>query len=193
MAPQVMGNYVLHRAPLCVDCAPQQEVSNNMSDAVALPTLGPKVQPFWSPLPAALTEQEISSILSRSVAHARLPDGTDFKIPLAGLFTVTPARQKDQEGVDASPNTEALHKIAYAWCQKLTTLPPKSLPRSQRPVIKLLQRLPEEPTGNPAFDKGRTMILDGTVKGFWVSVTTTMVSYLIAQANQKSPDIGTAS
>jgi hypothetical protein len=150
--------------------------------SVKFSKLGTKVEPFWLELPVLLTEQQIGGALKGVSSEAKLPDGTDFSFPVAKLFSIVPAQQDGKLGVQATPDGDALHAAAVLWCQKLTTLPYKSLPRSQRPIINLLKRLPPEPTGNPAIDRGRKMVLDNTVKSLWVPITSAISAYLRAAA-----------
>lgn len=141
-------------------------------------TLDTKPDTFWASTPRLLTAAEIAGILSSALAGATLPGGASKSLPLTGLFQVQASHQKGRDGVEVAPDREALHRLAVSWCQTLASLPPKSLPRSQRPMIKILQRLTPEPTGNQALDRGRAMLLDGVVKTLWVPITSALVSAL---------------
>lgn len=95
--------------------------------------------------------------------------------PGAGYIEVIPSQapsQKGSGGAVLSPVEVELHRVAVRCCLALAALPAKSLPRGQRPMIKILQRLTPEPTGNQAIDQGRRLLLDDMIKtSLWGTVT----------------------
>lgn len=129
-----------------------------------------KPEAFWVGLPHAVSVEQIQTHMSQAVAQSVLPDKSPFQLPMVNLFSFEVESKNDQPGFKVSPNETALEEQAVRWCQALAALPPKSLPRSQRPIVKLLQRLPENPTGNPAIDQGRHLVLANTVKSLWPSL-----------------------
>lgn len=130
-----------------------------------------KPEAFWVGMRRSVSESEIRTHLQDAVAQSVLPDKSAFQLPLKDLFSFEPEERDGQKGLKVSPNEANLEEQAVRWCQALSALPPKSLPRSQRPIVKLLQRLPEKPTGNPAIDQGRHLVLANTVKSLWPSLT----------------------
>lgn len=85
------------------------------------------------------------------------------------------------EWLELVPDLNEIHAMAYLWCNELSKIPPKNLPRSERPAIGLLQRLPEHPTGNPDHDRARAMVLDSTAKKFWNVITQSTAQAIAAQ------------
>lgn len=128
----------------------------------------PKVESFTVELDKPLSLQDVNRVLENAVCNTVLPDKSPFTVPLAGLLEVEAT--DNPQVFNFTPNRDAIDAQAVKWCQALTKLPHKSLPRSQRPVIKLLQRLPELPTGNAAHDKGRRAIIDQTLFSLWPTI-----------------------
>lgn len=145
-----------------------------------LPTA--KIEPFSLDLDRPLSKEEIHAALDAAVCCAFLPSkdkdsAKPFDIPLSGLFRVEP----DQAGlakVQCEPDQDAIDDQAVLWCVAMTKLPPKSLPRTQRPIINILKRLPTKPTGNPSFDKGRRIILDRTNLSLWPAIVDSLSATL---------------
>ena len=145
-----------------------------------------KIEPFTINLPSPMTQGEIDHVLASAVSRSAIPDRSkpqnlDFEIPLLGVFRVEPAAD-GAPAVICTPDAEVVDDQAVRWCQALTKLPPKALPRSQRPIIKLLLRLPPKPTGNPAIDKGRRMILDRTLGSLWPALAGALTDAMVRAA-----------
>lgn len=148
-----------------------------------------KIEPFIVNLPRHLSQAEIDHAVSNAVSRSSIPDRTNpqnlsFVIPLARVFKVE-ADQQGQPQALCTPLPEAIDDEAVRWCQALTQLPPKALPRSQRPIIKLLLRLPPKPTGNTAIDKGRRMILDRMLASLWPALAGALTDALLSAADRR--------
>ena len=151
-----------------------------MSNPAKLPIN--KVEPFTIEVSAPTTTEDIRQFLAPEFSCAILPDKSEFLIPLLDAFAV----HVDPEAPSVlcfEPNREGIDSHAVRWCQALTLLPPKSLPRSQRPIIKLLKRLPENPTGIPTVDSGRRRILDQTIKSLWPAMLTALSASLASSVS----------
>lgn len=149
-----------------------------------------KIEPFVVNLPRHLNQVEIDRALSAAVSRSSIPDRTNpqnlsFVIPLSRVFKVEADSQGQAQAV-CTPLPEEIDDEAVRWCQALTQLSPKALPRSQRPIIKLLLRLPPKATGNPAIDKGRRMILDRTLASLWPALAGALTDALIEAASSPS-------
>lgn len=62
---------------------------------------------------------------------------------------------------------EGWDKMSYDYLQgmaKALKTDPKSVPRSMRPFAKLMNRLPETPTGNNAVDSGRRVVIEKNIE-----------------------------
>jgi hypothetical protein len=132
-------------------------------DAEAPPPESKGLESFDVQLQAPTSQQQAEHILAGCQSVARLPDGKEFLINLSEVVSVQALPGK----VHVSPSLPALEKLAVRWCQALAAIPYKQLPRSQRPIVKLLQRLPAEPTGIFSVDRGRSLILDRTARALW--------------------------
>lgn len=157
----------------CLNCAAHTTVRM----MTLINSLGPQFQDFWQP--TSLTVSQAQDLIATAVINAKLPNDKMKELPLAGLFTVSPLEQEGRPGLVFSPNRDRFRAVATSWCQSLAALPPKSLPRSQRPMIGILKRLTPEPTGNVAVDRGREMLLDGVIaKSLWASLSSSLVHLL---------------
>lgn len=131
-------------------------------------------------LERAFSQDEAAAVLASCTSVARLPDGTDFAVNLSECVSVTAG--EDGKTVRIAPVAAGMEKVSVRWCQALAAIPHKKLPRSQRPIVKLLQRLPEEPTGVPSIDRGRTAILQGTSRSLWPAMRASLQNALLAAA-----------
>ena len=149
-------------------------------------TLNPKkkVEPFTVELAKSLSAAEIEDALGSAYSHTMLPDKSPYSVPLKDLIKL---EETDNPLIlKFIPQNDAVDAEAVRWCQALTKLPPKSLPRSQRPIIKLLQKLPPLPTGNVSYDRGRRAVLDQTLSSLWPAIQTGVTESLQARAAREA-------
>jgi hypothetical protein len=154
----------------------------NQRDAVFTITSKKKVEPFTIDLARAVSAAEIEEAMETAFSHTMLPDKTPYSVPLKALVTFE--QTENSLVLNCTPEKDAVDAEAVRWCQALTRLPHKSLPRSQRPVIKLLQKLPPLPTGNVAHDRGRRAVLDKTLASLWPAIKAGVTESLQARAQQ---------
>lgn len=141
-----------------------------------------KIEDFTIELTRPLSSGEIGAAMEQAFCHTMLPDKSPFSVPLKDLVSI---EQTDNPLIlKGAPNLDAVDEQAVRWCQALTMLPPKSLPRSQRPVIKLLKKLPPLPTGNAAYDRGRRAVLDQTLSSLWPAIRNGISEEIQAKAKQ---------
>lgn len=143
-----------------------------------------KIEAFEVDLPRPLSQEEIDGALSAASCTIVLPNrdkdaATQLEVPLAGIFKVSPASESNPKAL-CVPDPEAMDAQSLRWCAAMTKIPPKSLPRAHRPMINILKRVPETPTGNPSLDKGRRLILDKYNLYLWPAVTQGLHDALMA-------------
>ena len=132
-----------------------------------------KVEAFTIEVAHPLSQDQLTQRLTSAESVSRLPDGTDFAVSLVGLFDIAPTSE-NRLLINCVPVSDSIDHQAFRWCDRLAKMPPKTLPRSQRPLSKLLKRLPEFPTGNVAFDRARRVILDKALLFLWPAIVSTL-------------------
>lgn len=135
-----------------------------------------------------MDQRELEKVLSSARLSPLLPNGLNLELDISKSFLVRPHHQKGSGGAVLSPIEVELHRVAVKWCLALAALPAKSLPRGQRHMIKILQRLTPEPTGNQAVDQGRRLLLDNMIKTSLWSPMTSELSRLFGGSSQ-SPGV----
>ena len=91
-----------------------------------------------------------------------------FPIP-ENLFSLSinePQAEGDRPVAVLNFTAEGWDKMSYDYLQgmaKSLKADPKSVPRSIRPFAKLMNRLPETPTGNTAVDSGRRVVIEKNI------------------------------
>lgn len=92
-----------------------------------------------------------------------------FAVP-QNLFTLSikaPAEEGARPVAVLNFNAEGWDRLSYEYLQgmaKAARKDPKSIPRSMRPFAKLMDRLPESPTGNNAVDSGRRVVIEKNIE-----------------------------
>lgn len=86
------------------------------------------------------------------------------------LFTLkvkTPQQEGDRPVAVLEFSEKGWDRLSYEYLQGMAQAArkdPKSVPRSMRPFAKLMNKLPEEPTGNGAVDKGRQVVIEKNIE-----------------------------
>ena len=128
--------------------------------------LSPLVQPIPYAVPTAAQQARLIQHLAEPLL-LRTPTGNvaPFVLP-ADFFTLTfqePATADDRPTATLAFSADGWERLSYTYLTGMAQAAkknPKAVPRSMRPFAKLMDRLPEHPTGTAAIDAGRRMILD---------------------------------
>lgn len=148
---------------------------------------GLTVSTFWVETSRVLKEKEMEESMGQAALPLTLPDGTQGYLGLSGLFTFRAHHTKGKDGVLVRPNIESLNHAALKWGRMLSLLPTTSLSLGQRISVKILQCIPEEPTGLRFIDMVRQIILDAIIrKSLWLPITTVVSSRLKEKADSKT-------
>lgn len=124
-------------------------------------------------------------MIEGSSAQTVFPDKTPFSIPLAQVVEVS---ESDKPLVLViTPKLDGLDAQATRWCEGLGKLPPKSLPRSQRPILKILPKVFSPDAVGPMAERGRRMILNEALKSIWPAVRNQTEQVLAPLAPSATP------
>jgi len=92
-----------------------------------------------------------------------------FELP-ENLFSVSvqaPEKEGDRPVAVLTFNEQGWDQMSYRYLQHMAESArkdPKSVSRSMRPFAKLMNKLPEHPTGNGAVDNGRRVVIEKNIQ-----------------------------
>lgn len=108
-----------------------------------------------------------------------------FEMP-AELFSLNvkaPEVQGDRPVATITFSDDGWDQMSYRYLQHMAEAArkdPKSVPRSMRPFAKLMNKLPERPTGNGAVDSGRRVVIEKNIQAISPAIRDILVQRLRA-------------
>lgn len=108
-----------------------------------------------------------------------------FEMPteLFSLSVKAPEAEGDRPVATLTFSGEGWDRMSYFYLQHMAEAArkdPKSVPRSMRPFAKLMNKLPEHPTGNGAIDGGRRVVIEKNIEAISPAIRNILVQRLRA-------------
>lgn len=130
--------------------------------------------PISTPLPyqAPTTEQvtRLEAFLRQPLelmAMTKKVESFEMPAELFSLEVKAPEAEGDRPLATLTFSEDGWDQMSYRYLQHMADAArkdPKSVPRSMRPFAKLMNKLPERPTGNGAVDSGRRVVIEKNIQ-----------------------------